>query len=269
MPKLIDLGPSRYQPDPNYAYASEDRMKVDQRKLAFFVGLIALGLPIVILLGSAVQRCSFDSISHYYYAQFLGDLFVGSLIFIGTFLIVYRGESGSESLLATLAGFCAYGIALFPTSGDPTTGDGCPSIEGVTPARTLVGLTWEDQTATVADTQSLFLLFDWVDILHFGFSAALFAFLAYYAFFVFTRVTAGQREDKGELKGPKRIRNRIYNVTGAVILISMAAMGANGLASFSWWDGANLTFWFETAALWSFGISWIVKGRFFNTLLKD
>jgi hypothetical protein len=35
------------------------------------------------------------------------------------------------------------------------------------------------------------------------------------------------------------------------------------------WDFYNLTFWFESLALWAFGVSWMLKGRFLDKLLLD
>ena len=56
----------------------------------------ALVLPILLLLvfgiiGYGYMLSFRQSISHYYYAQFLGTLFVGMLVFIGGFLIAYTG----------------------------------------------------------------------------------------------------------------------------------------------------------------------------------
>ena len=36
-----------------------------------------------------------------------------------------------------------------------------------------------------------------------------------------------------------------------------------------WWNEINATFWCEAFALWAFGISWMVKGRFWDLLLRD
>ena len=86
----------------DYVYATDPKIRVDQRKLALIVGLVALGLPTCNAFGNCILgACFYDSISHYYYAQFWGDVFVGSLIFIGTFMIAYRGGNPAESNIAT------------------------------------------------------------------------------------------------------------------------------------------------------------------------
>lgn len=70
MKKLIDLGKERYQPDPKFAYTSNARTRLDQKNLAFFVGLIALGLPFTMLFLTIKGTCFYDPVSHFFYAQF-------------------------------------------------------------------------------------------------------------------------------------------------------------------------------------------------------
>ncbi|WP_421723125.1 hypothetical protein [Bauldia sp.] len=274
MAALFDMGRDRYQPDPTYAYTTDAQVRVDQRKLAVLVGVIALGLPIVLIVagllgdrGAALGACFYDSISHFYYAQFWGDVFVGALVFIGTFMIAYRGENPRESLLATLAGFCAYGVAVFPTAGR-----GC-EVEAFS-GRALADFgpietepyfgVWQPD-----DARMLFQLFEGANTMHFVAAALLFAFLAYYSFFVFTRVTADQRNADGTLTATKRTRNRLYIASGIIILFSMAAIALSGPLGFANWETLNLTFWFEALALWAFGLSWMLKGRFFGWAFLD
>ncbi len=70
-------------PDPTPALAISNEKKI-QRRLAILVGCVAFGLPIVMMIGTFYgNTCFRQSISHYYYAQFLGTLFVGMLVFIG------------------------------------------------------------------------------------------------------------------------------------------------------------------------------------------
>lgn len=92
---------------------------VSLRRLAAFIGLIALCMPLGLWLYSVgTQTCARDSISHYFYAPFVGSVFVASLTMIGVFLIAYRGDSFAwESGAANVAGALAFGVAVFPTSG--------------------------------------------------------------------------------------------------------------------------------------------------------
>ena len=271
---LIGPDTKRFQPDPEYRRERALRFVLDQQRLASWVGSVAFGLPVVMVVGAATGTCFYDSISHFYFSQFLGAVLVAALAFIGTFLLAYKGETTWESRLANFAGWCAFGIALFPT-----TGRGCeePAFSG----RAFVDLVVSSSSApaSVEPASKLgqfFKLFDNVGIIHFGSAALLFAFLAFYCFFIFTRVIPEEHLEAGErLKVPKSRRNAIYVWSGWVIVVCMLAMAAKGLSSWitgeawPWWNALNITFWCEAFALWAFGISWMVKGRFWGFLFLD
>ena len=226
------------------------------------------------MIGTRFGTCFYDSISHFYYAQFLGGIFIAVLVFIATFLIAYRGENEGENVLATLAGICALGVALFPTEGR-----GCEL--NAFAGRALADFSRADnaQFVTVAAetaTNSYFQLFPFASTLHFVSAALLFAFLAYYSFRVFTRVIPDEHRSEGaKLKPVKRTRNWIYYASGTVIVAAVMIIFANFLyevfsgRELAWWYRHNATFWLETAALWAFGVSWIVKGRFFDNVWLD
>jgi len=121
-----------------------------------------------------------------------------------------------------------------------------------------------------------FELFPFAATLHFISAGLLFAFLAYYSFRVFTRVIEKEHQNIGDnLTAPKRKRNVFYKTSGWVIVISMTIMFANFVyewvsgQSFNWWYHYRFTFWLEGISLWAFGFSWMVKGRFFDTLWLD
>ncbi len=271
---LFETGPDRYQPDCSHTYSFDPGYTLVQRRLAFFIGLVALCLPLVMLLGVLFGTCQYDSISHFYYAQFLGGVFIGALVYLGTFLLAYRGESPRENRLASMAGICAMSVALFPTSKrgceetvfsgralPEFTGGGTDAfVQVVNTTRAISGL----------DVNPLFQLFNHAEVVH-GISAAvLFTFLAWYSFFVFTRVVGSTHLDAdGTLTPQKRRRNIIYRASGIVILVSSAAIVIGHFFFSDWWNSHNLTFWFESFALWAFGISWVVKGQFFVTPLLD
>lgn len=272
---VIELGENRYQPDPAYNYRDDRRYRLDQQVLSFLVGVIALALPVALIfgwrtgvLGIAPATCFHDSISHFYYTQFLGDIFVAALTFIGAFLVAYRGESWKESRLATGAGIGAFGVALFPT-----TGRGCE--EALFPGRALVdlGVSSKTEPATIEAAATLgqfFELFPYVNVVHYACAAVLFSFIAFYTLFVFTRVVKDEHCAGNEMKASKALRNLIYRISGGLIVLSIVALlGKLVIGHWSWWTENNLTFWFETLALWAFGLSWMVKGRFYRLLLPN
>ncbi|WP_136656382.1 hypothetical protein [Nitratireductor sp. XY-223] len=242
----FEIGPDRYQPDPEYMAQDRPQYELNQRKLALWVGIIAVGLPFVLLIYSLFdsEGCFLFSISHYYYYQVLGDVLVGSLAFIGAFLIAYRGESRRESNLANITGVAAIGVAIFPT-----TGDGC--MPGSYPGRAF----------TSSDP---YVLFSQVGTVHYACAAVVFGFIAFYTLYVFTRVdqTKTQRLSDTKLTPVKYWRNMVYTVSGALIVLSIVALLYKAVFDPGWWNDYNLTFVFEAIALVSFGVSWLVKSRF-------
>lgn len=221
-------------------------------------------------IGTWFGTCFYQSISHFYYAQFLGGVFIAILVFIATFLVVYRGESPEESFLATLAGISALGVALFPTSNR-----GCEMSEFSGRALVKFSRTSLDEFVTIAPASinnSYFELFPLAGTLHFICAALLFAFLAYYSFRVFTRVIDTRHKiTDADLSTNKRSRNIIYIISGWIIVISMTVMFIHSIygQNSTWWQHYRITFVLETISLWAFGFSWMVKGRFFGRYLLD
>ncbi|MGB3245366.1 MAG: hypothetical protein WBB25_12590 [Sulfitobacter sp.] len=275
--KMFQTGPDRYAPDPDPKYAT-----IDQRELAMIVGLVALCLPGVLLLASLIgylvpdsmphlQTCFRDSISHFYYAQFWGGLFIGALVFIATYLFVYKGEDTHkvEGKLATFAGFAALGVAIFPTSHH-----GCARSSFTSRAFANFGpVDGSEGTLGIILRPDLIGYFELIPLsqwIHYFCALFLFAFLAWFAFFVFTTVDDHQRNPDGSLKPEKLMRNRLYYFCGGVMVVAILALIAHAVfgshVEGNRWNALNATFWCEAFALWAFGISWMVKGRFFEKL---
>lgn len=265
--QIIQTAALRYQPQ---THETGDHA-LNQIKMAFFVGLVAVGLPTVLLIAGLFGfTCTYDSISHFYYAGWLGSCFVGALIFIGTYLLAYHGLNPGERHLSTIAGYCAYGVALFPTSHA-----GCD--DGAWSGRAFVDLALKDNVASVTNPAGpdLFNLFAGASFVHLGSALLLFIFLAWFSLVVFTREIPERDRIDGVLKPVKRLRNRIYIATGWVIAICIAGLALRkGIeilmgSEIEFWNDLNLTFWLEAIALYAFGIAWMVKGRFWNLALLD
>lgn len=118
------------------------------------VGILAISMPFLMLLGSLVMGFPvMPSISHYYYTP-MGTVFTGILFAVGLFLVTYKGYGRLDDLSTNLAGVCCFGVALFPTR-KPTY-----SIYNITfPALT--------------------------PYLHYAFAALLFTALAFISIFIF------------------------------------------------------------------------------------
>mgnify|MGYP000616237917 CR=1 FL=1 len=275
--QMFQTGPNRYPSKSTDAYAT-----INQRTLAFFVGLVAIGLPLFLWLGAhnpILETCFRDSISHFYYAPFWGGPFIGSLIFIGTYMWVYQGEDAhaAEGRLASIAGVFAFGVALFPTSGH-----GCD--DPAFAARALVSFGSDPEFLDLIKAKALdgrpdiapyFQLTSYSAHIHYLSATLLFSFLAWFALVVFTAVDPHQRHADGTLTRDKIMRNTLYYVCGAVMILCIVAMALSAALrawsgiNMDWWNAGNWTFWCEAFALWAFGLSWMVKGRFWDTLLKD
>jgi hypothetical protein len=263
------------------AIAARSFITIDQRKLAGVVGLAAFMLPTVMIIAAFTQLTPFEptcyrnSISHYYYAPFLGSIFIGTLVFIGAYLLAYQGtkQRRVERRLSTAAGIAAMLVALFPTEGAGCQSDGFRA-RGFLPFEREGG-----ELTPVADIplEQFFQMFDRdilgislsSAVLHYAAAAALFAFLAWFSLKVFTKVDPHQRQDNGSLTQQKKIRNVLYYFTGGVIVFCIIAMGLAAYFQWPWWDANKLTFWFESIALWAFGAGWVVKARLWGWALED
>ncbi|MHA6346284.1 hypothetical protein [Roseivivax sp. CAU 1761] len=205
----------------------------------------------------------------------------------------YMSHTGTDIRLAKVAGLAAFAIAIFPTAGTgcPETGDMMRAF-----AETPAGFLDPDRDPGLAVETRLF--FDFgaafalapggfahlVAAIHHLAAGVMFLILGHFAWTVFTRVQspdalaedgqaptdpAGVRPRAVRLTRRKRLRNAVYRVSGAVIFAAVLALALKALLPEdlrAGWDRRNLTFWAETAALWAFGASWLVKGRFVSWL---
>ena len=84
--------------------------------------------------------------------------------------------------------------------------------------------------------------------------------LAYFSLKIFTKTS-------GHPTPQTLIRNRVYRVCGALILVCVLLIGLyKSFGEASEIALVRPVFWLETIALWSFGFSWFVKGE---TLWRD
>jgi hypothetical protein len=272
-PRIFEKGSDRYQPD-DQVIEQYSNYKLNQNFLARCVGIVAIGLPLLMLTSIFVEgACMRASVSHFYYEVFYGDLFVGAMFFIGTFLLAYRGETRAENALATAAGFGAFGTALFPARGD-----GCSSETFSTRLFAYVSednekLSMEPLVGT--NTEGYFRMIELSHILHSVFAILLSGFLAYYALAVFTRVIPAQRNADGTLKRAKRLRNWIYRFTGFAIVFAILSMTVQMTLKLAfhydvpYWEAYSGSFIAEMIAMSAFGLGWIVKGRALGQITKD
>ncbi|SFT80890.1 hypothetical protein [Sedimentitalea nanhaiensis] len=276
---------------------------ISLRRVNQCVGYVALLLPLALvaltLLGGLCFRAS---ISHYYFSRLGGDLFVGALVFVGLLLAAFYDFEPQETegclqhrwydlWLVRLAGICALGVAFVPTADS-----GC-AYQPSDVARVFLTQPQGSETASVPGgrvtgtiSHDFWASFEGLGggdtvpvalrMLHVSMAGVMLVILAYYAFFVFTRGNSSASSGPVPPGSRKALRNRCYRVLGLAIALSVAAIATktgcvNWLLSATqaqrldaWWDARRLTFVLETIALGSFGLSWLIKGRFIS-LLKD
>ena len=162
----FEWGKKRYSPDKQFTRGDNPEYIISQRFFASFIGVAAIGLPVLLVIAAMINGCFYDSISHNYYARLFGDIFVITLAVIGVFLLAYRGRHPKENQLATFAGISALTVALLPTAG--------PGVEGKVCAGRALYLI--ENQGTVGP---FYQLFPGVEFLHLFAAAFLFGFLAY------------------------------------------------------------------------------------------
>lgn len=198
------------------------------------VGWVALGLPFALIIPWALAGHDLPtSISAYYYTG-MRNLFVGCLCAVGLFNFCCRGYDRRDVVAGIFTAVCAVCVAFFPTS--PAKDLSPPPCPVPGPHQQAVG------TA------------------HYVFAAMLFLTLAYFCLVLFTKTAEPGKESRKKLH-----RNRVYRVSGIVILVSIFLIALFGLLHRTYLFGnLGAMFCFETTALVAFGVAWLVKGETFS-----
>ena len=147
-------------------------------------------------------------------------------------MIRYKGYSNAnffknDNVLTNIAGFMAFGVALFPTS----------VINDHVKTNTIIPYDWP-----------------WISYLHYGCAGILFITFAILSINVFTQ---GQ-EEHPEISKSIFNENNIYRFCGWGILVCLLMIPVS--AYFNWFYHSTLVF--EAICLALFGTAWLFKGRF-------
>jgi hypothetical protein len=195
------------------------------------IGWIGLIMPFWVKMGAFLREgiVSQTSISAYYYTC-MRDVFVAALVLIGVLLACYRTDKLSDNIVAFIAGLAAIGVGLFPMN---------PEFSQILMAK----------YACLQDNLNPCYLKAGVLGYHFYFVAVFFALSFYMVFFRFSANT------KLTPTAEKLIRNKIYKVCGAVMLVSFLTIGYMNVT-----HNPNI-YWPEYFAVAAFAIAWLVKGQ--------
>lgn len=188
------------------------------------VGIVALLLPFAIAIPwGCAHHTILTSISIYYYTG-MRNLFVGSLCAIAIIMLCTRGYDWKDEAADILSGICAIGVAFFPTA------PACCSSH----RQNVIGA------------------------VHYTFAALLFLTLAFFCLYLFTMSARGRT-----LTSRKLQRNKVYVISGIVILISLTLLATLTLLLHRPYVFAHVApgICFETTSLLAFGVAWLVKGE--------
>lgn len=188
------------------------------------VGCIGIALPLLLTVGRYVidRGGLLDSLSSYYHSV-MGDVFVGSLCAVGTFLISYKGYDKRDDRAGLIAGTSVIGVALCPTSMEAQPGA----------ANALTGT------------------------LHAVFAFIYFATLAYFALVLFRETGS-----KAARTPQKRKRDVVYATCGGTIVGCLMLIAlAYALPIESAVRRHHPILWLESLAVFAFGLSWFTKGE--------
>ena len=215
------------------------------------VGFLGVVLPFIFIFGEALFLRggvhARGSISAYYHTS-MQDVFVGGLCVIGFLLATYMaGEPRTLGFWASLiAGLAVLGVVFFPTSrGVPASAPACgsaPQPPGCSAVEQALG---EHTTA----------------LIHGAFAIAFIVFLAVMSFlFASSEVLSTEKRlmAAGQSK-PRVFRNpALFWIHSSCALVILAA----GAWAFKGAGIGELTPLYigEVAAVWAFGLSWLVAG---------
>jgi hypothetical protein len=194
------------------------------------VGVIAVSLPIVVVVGNFLFGGELlGSISAYYYTP-MGSVFVGSLCALAVFLLSYNynplPEFELDDKLSTVASVVTLGVAFFPTTRYSVTASGGEQL---------------------------------VAFVHLLCACALFVLLAYFSLIQFTKT-----DNPKTMTDAKQRRNRVYRICGGIIVGTILCVVLSNIVQppRSWHSLLVL----ESIGVVAFGISWLVKGGFLGIL---
>lgn len=221
------------------------------------IGWLGLSLPFILLAGNyminhynlfndetfMMTQCntytagsSFKpSIGHYYYTT-VGELFTGTLFAVALFLFSYHGYPQrdeeiipSDSFMTNLAGFCALGVALFPTSSNHC----------------------------LSDNVRTYISSEIIGYIHYIFAGFFITTLSLISFFNFRRTA--KVGDFGKMPS-----HNFYKYCGIIMLVCLLFILIYSVwleESYPQLQAYNITFILESIALLAFGLSWLKKGR--------
>lgn len=236
----------------------EQQVEHSYMALRQVIGILGMFLPFAVVFFAAVfgseeclpQNC-FSTISATYHTN-AGPIMVGLLFCVGLFLVTYDGYDRQDSIVSTISGIAAMGIAFFPC--------------------TLKVLSIDSTGHSLGTRVGIFHLpIEVSNIIHLALAAAFFLLLAYNSFFLFTKT-----KNKDSMSNEKKKRNLLYKICGLIIFASIICILVINLLYTFLFSANPPDFYafeytpygivFETIMLIAFGLSWLAKG---GAIMRD
>ena len=219
-------------------------LDVSYLNLRLCIGVLAVALPFILRIGSAIFPPDPYSMSAYYYSA-ERNILVASLCVLGALLLTYQGYDKLDSRITNVCGAATIGVALFPTSNPgfkpAWVGHVHPVLAGIALAGQALMALQFTQSAPRGETAR------WLDDVKRMLRALIFRYAA-------------------RVHGKKLTRNRIYSACSWLVIIGVILVLAQNFWPYSVKAETQWMFWFESLSIASFGVAWLVKGE---TLFKD
>lgn len=205
----------------------QDPLVMDYLSLRKAVGIIGVALPLVLAFGNIILHGL--GILHSISQYYYSDL---RNVFVGS--------------------LCAIGVFLMSTKGY----DRRDAIAGVLASVFAIGVALLPTTPDIGATAEDRI----IGALHLTSASLLFLTFAYFCFKLFTRTS-------GDPTPRKLIRNRVYRISGTIILACIALIALVHIPALETaLEPVRPVFWLEAIAVMTFGVAWLTKGE---AILKD
>ncbi len=208
----------------------DSRLVISYLTLRKLIGTLGFIFPWMLVIGGFLMNTTVQtSMSHYYHTG-MRDIFVAILCTVAAFFLAYKGYDRKDAIAGNIAGICAIGVAMLPTT---------PEFD--------------------ASNKQII-----IGNFHFLFASGYFLTLAYFCLVLFTKTSKNTPTPR------KLQRNLIYRISGYIILGSLILIAVyeyllpdDIVAQIS---HLHPFFWLESLGIIAFGTSWLVKGE---AILKD
>jgi hypothetical protein len=234
------------------------------------VGILGVLLPIMLpffLWIDTGRTAPLESISHYHFTRVCA-IFITVISLLAIFLLIYKGQTPREFWLSALAGIGALLLLMFPT--DNIVKGVFLKIGRLEPVNDLAkacdGCINSPESAYTATflNESIFR-----KQFHFYASALFLVSLILLIVFVFIYTKKQIKAVGAHTAAARRMkqRNVIYGVCASLMFLAVLFIAFGDLIVGEVTYKLNhLTFWMETIAVESFGLSWLLRG---DMLLPD